>query len=146
MAHAQHVVSIDRPVADVFGFLADGARNREWRDGVLEVERTSSTDGVGATYRQVVSGRGGRRIEADYRVTTYEPPHRLGFVVTAGPVRPVGEFELTPEGSDRTTVRFALTAQPEGLMRVMSPMIGRQVKAEVAQLDKLKAVLEHEDR
>jgi uncharacterized protein YndB with AHSA1/START domain len=146
MAQAQHTVSIDRPVADVFAFLADGARNGEWRDGVLEVERTSSIDGLGATYRQVVSGPGGRRIDADYRVSTYEPPHRLGFEVTAGPVRPIGEFELTPEGSDRSTVRFALAAEPRGLMRVMGPMIGKQVRAEVAQLDKLKTVLESQAR
>jgi uncharacterized protein YndB with AHSA1/START domain len=146
MAHAQHTVSIDRPIAEVFAFLADGSHNPEWRDGVLEIERTSPVDGLGASYRQVVSGPAGRRIDADYRVTAYEPPSRLDFEVTAGPVRPIGVFELSPEGSDRTTVRFDLTAEPRGLMRAMGPMIGRQVKAEVAQLDRLKTVLETGDR
>jgi uncharacterized protein YndB with AHSA1/START domain len=142
MAHAQHTVSIDRPIADVFAFLVDGSHNPDWRDGVLEIERTSPVDGVGASYRQVVSGPGGRRIDADYRVTACEPPSRLDFEGTAGPVRPIGVFELRPEGSDRTTVRFDLTAEPHGLMRVMGPMIGKQVRAEVAQLDRLKTVLE----
>jgi hypothetical protein len=44
-----------RPQNEVFGYLADGAHNAEWRAGVLEIEGTSASDGEGATYRQVLS-------------------------------------------------------------------------------------------
>ncbi len=143
MPHADHTVTIRRPAADVFSYLADGSHNSEWRSGVIEIRRTSATDGEDATYRQVLSGPGGRRIDGDYRVTVFEPPRRLEFEVTAGPARPTGTFELSdgPElGS--TVVRFALDLQPTGVMKLMTPMITRQMRREVAQLDSLKARLE----
>src|SRR5260370_12823306 len=142
MPHAEHTVTVNRPAREVFDYLADGTHNREWRAGVLEIERTSSGGGEGATYRQVLAGPGGRRIDGDYRVTVFDPPRRLEFRVTAGPARPAGVFELT-ENADRTTrVRFALDLTPAGLMKLMTPMITRQVRHEVAQLDTLKTVLE----
>jgi len=142
MPHAEHIVTIDRPVADVFSYLADGTHNREWRSGVLEIERTSSADGEGATYRQVLAGPGGRRIDGDYRVTMYDPPSRLEFSVIAGPARPEGVFDLTALADNSTRVRFALDLKPSGAMKLMSPMISRQMQKEVAQLDALKQILE----
>ena len=142
MPHAEHTTAINRPVADVFSYLADGTHNREWRSGVLEIERTSSTDGVGATYRQVLAGPGGRRIDGDYRVTEYVPPSRLAFNVIAGPARPEGVFELTGLPGNSTRVRFALDLKPAGIMKVMTPMISRQMQREVAQLEALKKILE----
>jgi uncharacterized protein YndB with AHSA1/START domain len=142
MPNAEHTVTIDRPANDVFDYLADGTHNREWRAGVLEIARTSAAGGEGATYRQVLAGPGGRRIDGDYRVTVFDPPRRLEFHVTAGPARPVGVFELTENPDKTTRVRFALDLKPAGLMKLMTPMITRQVRREVAQLDTLKTVLE----
>jgi uncharacterized protein YndB with AHSA1/START domain len=142
MPHAEFSVAIRRPPADVFRYLADGMNNREWRSGVLEIERTTTTSGVGAAYRQVLAGPGGHRIDGDYRITVCEPPRQLEFLVTAGPARPTGSFQLTPDGGQGTVVRFALDLQPTGLMKVMSPMISRQMRREVAQLDRLREILE----
>ena len=145
MPHAEHTVTIARPQKDVFDYLAEGTHNREWRAGVLEISRTSAADGQGATYRQVLAGPGGRRIDGDYRVTVFDPPRRLEFQVTAGPARPTGVFELTGGTDQSTVVRFALDLQPTGFMRLMAPMIGRQMRREVAQLETLKKVLERAD-
>jgi uncharacterized protein YndB with AHSA1/START domain len=142
MPHAEHTVTINRPAGDIFSYLADGTHNREWRTGVLEIERTSSADGEGATYRQVLAGPGGRRIDGDYRVTAYDPPSRLAFSVIAGPARPEGVFDLTELPDNSTRVRFALDIKPTGMMKVMTPMISRQMQREVAQLDALKQILE----
>jgi hypothetical protein len=109
---------------------------------VLEIERTSAGDGEGATYRQVLAGPGGRRIDGDYRVTVFDPPRRLEFHVVAGPARPVGVFELTEAAGSSTRERFALDIKPGGLMKLMTPMITKQMRREVAQLDTLKSVLE----
>jgi uncharacterized protein YndB with AHSA1/START domain len=139
---AEHTVTINRPAAEVFDYLADGTHNPEWRSGVLEISRTSTSGGSGASYRQVLSGPGGRRIDGDYRVTDYQPPHRLGFQVTAGPARPSGVFEITEQSPTSSRVRFALDLRPRGFMILMTPMISAQVRREVAALDTLKAVLE----
>ena len=142
MPHAEHTVTVNRPQKDVFDYLAEGTHNREWRSGVLEIERTSAAEGKGATYRQVLAGPGGRRIDGDYQVTVFEPPRRLEFQVTAGPARPTGVFELSEDADQSTRVRFSLDLNPSGLMRLMTPMISRQMRREVTQLDNLKAILE----
>jgi uncharacterized protein YndB with AHSA1/START domain len=146
MLHAERTVTINRPARDVFDYLADGTHNRDWRDGVVEIRRITSTDGKGAAYRQVLAGPGGRRIDGDYEVTVFEPPRRLEFVVTAGPARPAGVFELTETPGDGTRVRFALDLQPTGLMRIMTPVIARQMRSEVARLNTLKKLLERTPR
>jgi len=144
MPHAEHTVTVARPQQDVFDYLAEGTHNLQWRAGVLEISRTSAADGQGATYRQVLAGPGGRRIDGDYRVTVFDPPRRLEFQVTAGPARPVGVFELTENADRSTRVRFSLDVAPAGLMKLMTPMISRTMRREVAQLDNLKAVLERQ--
>jgi uncharacterized protein YndB with AHSA1/START domain len=142
MAHAQRTVTVHRPVDDVFAYLADGANNRRWRDGVLEIERVSGDGGVGTTYRQVLKGPGGRHIPGDYRVTAYEQPRLLAFEVVAGPLRPVGRYELTADGATATTLTFTLDAQPKGIMKLMSSMINKQMQTEVGHLADLKRDLE----
>lgn len=89
MPHAEHEISIDRPVEEVFAFVADGETAPTWRTGVLDVERVAG-DGAGARYRQGVKGPFGRRVPADYEVTVSEPGRLLAFRATAGPVRPRG--------------------------------------------------------
>ncbi len=142
MAHADSTVTIRRAIGEVFAYLADGTNNQQWRAGVLEIERTSAAGGGQAAYRQVLKGPGGRRIDGDYRITVYQPPAVIGFEVTAGPLRPVGRFVLAEAGRDTTTVSFSLDARPAGLMRLMGPMITRQMHTEVAQLGRLKQILE----
>ena len=88
MPYAEYTVTIDRPAREVFDYLADGTHNREWRAGVLDIRHTNSTTGEGAAYRQVLAGPGGRRVDGDYRITVFNPPHRLEFLVTAGPAGP----------------------------------------------------------
>jgi uncharacterized protein YndB with AHSA1/START domain len=142
MPHAEHTVTISRPPQDVFDYLADGTHNREWRAGVVEIRRTSAGEGQGATYRQIMAGPGGARIDGDYQITVFDPPRRLEFRVTAGPARPAGVFELRPNAEGSTSVRFSLDLEPAGAMRLMTPIIAMELRREVAQLDKLKAILE----
>jgi hypothetical protein len=99
--------------------------------------------GLGATYRQLLSGPGGRKIAGDYRVTTFDRPKTLGFEVIAGPLRPTGVFEVTPGPSGETEVTFRLAAVPRGIMRLMTPMIARQMRTETSSLEVLKTRLEN---
>jgi uncharacterized protein YndB with AHSA1/START domain len=142
MLRAENTVTVDRPISDVFNYLADGENEAQWRNGVLEIKRTSATSGTGATYRQVLAGPLGRRIAGDFKVTAFVPPRQLDFEVIAGPARPKGSFYLTSVGPERTTVRFTLEVEPKGFMKFMSSMINKQVRQEVGQLRKLKTELE----
>ena len=140
MPEAQSTVEIRRSPAEVFAFLSEGENDRRWRSGVLDIRRKSG-QGRGAIYEQGVKGPFGRRVPADYEITSYEPDRRIAFRAIAGPVRPEGSYELTPaEGGTRVT--FALRAEPRGLAKLMSPMVAKTMRSEVAQLDRLRAVLE----
>lgn len=142
MAHARQTVTVDRPIGDVFDFLADGLNEPRWRPDVQDV-RLASGDGrsVGSVWAQTMRGPGGRRIKGDYRITGAERPTRLDFEVIAGPARPVGSFTLTADGPSRTEVTFTLDLVPTGLMRLMSGMIGKQVIKEADAIRNLPAAM-----
>ena len=142
MAHAENEVIINKPVPEVFSFLADGTNNTKWRPGVVRIELASGVSGqVGAQYRQVLKGPGSRNIDGDYKITVAKPNEELDFEVTAGPARPSGSyfFEAVENG---TKLKFVLDYQPKGLAMLMGPMITRTMKSEVANLAKLKRLLE----
>ena len=123
MPAAQHTTTIPAPREAVFAFVADGETAPRWRSGVLDISHVSGT-GVGSTYRQGTKGPGGRRVDADYEITAFEPPARLTFRVIAGPVRPVGDyvFEAVPEG---TRLTFSLSAELTAIKRLL---LGRMVQ------------------
>jgi Predicted integral membrane protein len=142
VAHAENEVVIGRAAGEIYTYLADGLNNPAWRSGVLSIELKSGTAAaVGAVYRQLLRGPGGRAIDGDYEITEAIPGSELRFRVVAGPARPVGAYLLTPlEGGTR--VRFTLDLAPKGLMRLMGAAITKTMESEVAQLARLKAVLE----
>jgi uncharacterized protein YndB with AHSA1/START domain len=142
MPTAERTITVNRPASDVFDYLADTARHGEWRAGVIEIERTSADDGLGATYRQVLAAPGGSRIDGDYRITAFERPRRLAFTMTAGPTRPEGAFELTENPDRSTKVRFVLEVKITGLMKLAKPIVTQELQRQVVQLDQVKAVLE----
>jgi uncharacterized protein YndB with AHSA1/START domain len=135
MAHAVQTVTMNRPIGEVFAFLADGMNEPLWRPGVTNVRHVAdSGTGVGATYQQTMKGPGGRSIPGDYRITRYEEPTRLDFEVIAGPARPTGRFDLQEVAADTTEVTFTLDLQPRGLMVLITPLINKQVRTEVANI------------
>jgi uncharacterized protein YndB with AHSA1/START domain len=138
---AERSIVINKPVADVFAFVADGEKAQQWRSGVLEISKKSG-DHQDAVYRQVVKGPGGRGIDADYQVTEYQPPTHLAFRAIAGPVRPVGSYDLKDVGGN-TSLTFRLSAELGGIKKLlMGGQLQKTMDAEMAALDKLKSVLE----
>ena len=140
MPHATRTVTIARGRDDVFSFFADAENDPAWRTGVLKMRRDGAI-GVGVRYEQLTAGPFGRAIPADIEVTEYLPPSRLAFKVVAGPVRPVGSYDF--DGDEATTVTFTLDAQLTGLRKLLlGSMVQRTMDAEVAALDRAKALLE----
>jgi uncharacterized protein YndB with AHSA1/START domain len=141
MPSAKRSITIARPIADVFAYVADGENGLAWRSAKIAIKHESG-EGVGAIYRQTVPGPLGRRIPADYEITVYDAPNRLAFKAIAGPVRPTGEYTLAKAG-DGTRITFSLDARLSFLKRLL---LGRSVQksmnSEVESLDRLKKVLE----
>ena len=130
MAHETATVIVDRPISEVFAYLADGMNEPAWRPGVTNVSHVADTGtGVGATFKQTMKGPGGRSIPGDYRITHFDEPTRLDFEVIAGPARPTGRFDLR-ETAGGTEVTFTLDLKPRGLMVLITPMINKQGRTE----------------
>ena len=141
MVEASNSITIDRSPDEVFAFLADGTTNPKWREGVLEISLVSGT-GVGAVYRQRVSGPGGRAIDADYEITRHEPPKLLAFRTIAGPARPEGEFRIEPASGGGSSLTFRLWWQPTGIKRLMKGIVEKTMRGEVSALPALKKAIE----
>jgi uncharacterized membrane protein len=141
MPQARHQVTIRKPVSEVFAFIADGLNGPRWRPGITDIALVSGS-GLGATYKQGVKGPGGRRVDADYRITTFEPSSRLGFEAIAGPVRPKGEYVLE-QADDGTRLTFALEAELAGIKKLlMGGAVQKTMDAEVQATERLKSLLE----
>ncbi|HEX3316411.1 MAG TPA: SRPBCC family protein [Solirubrobacteraceae bacterium] len=144
MPEASRSTVIARPQDEVFAFLADGENDRRWRRGVVDVGRRSG-EGRGAIYEQGVKGPLGRRVAADYEITGFEPARRIDFRAIAGPMQPHGTYRLeSADGGTRVT--FTLRCDLSGAKKLMTPMVGRTMRSEVAQLERLRDVLEQPDR
>lgn len=142
MPSASHSVTINRPLADVFAYVADGEKCAQWRSGVLDIRRVNGDGSVGTTYQQGVKGPMGRRIAADYMVTTYEPNHRLEFQTITGPARPHGRYDFD-EADGGTRLTFALDAELGGLRGLfMNGMVQKTMDSEVMAIERIKSVLE----
>jgi len=142
MPQAKHSLTISRPVADVFAYVADGEKCTQWRSGVLDIRRATGDGSVGTTYQQGVKGPMGRRISADYMVTVYEPNRRLEFQTVTGPARPHGRYDFE-EADGGTLLTFALDAKVGGLAGLfMGGMVQKTMDSEVKAIESLKKVLE----
>jgi uncharacterized protein YndB with AHSA1/START domain len=144
MPQASYSTTINRPVADVFAYVADGEKCKEWRPGVRDIIQAGGemTGGVGTRYIQGVNGPMGRRISADYVISVFEPNKRLEFQTVTGPARPHGRYDFAPTDGG-TKLTFALDAELSGIRGLfMASAVQKTMDAEVRTLDNLKRVLE----
>lgn len=142
MEHIEESVTIDRPVEDVFTFLADIDRQAEWASLVQESVKTSSgPTAVGTTYRQVVKLLG-RKIETNNEVSAYDPPHVFEFRGKSGPIQVQMRFTLTAQGNG-THVLESTDGETGGVFKLADSLVARTMKKQfAADLETLKTLLE----
>jgi len=83
----------------------------------------------------------GKRVDADFEVTAFQPGELLAFRTLAGPARPEGSYRFE-DADGGTRVTFSLNASLGGAQKLMAPMVGKSMRTQVAALDDLKRVLE----
>ena len=133
---------ISRPPDVVFAFFTEHANDPKWRPIVKEIE-ADGPPAVGVRVRQVISGPGGRGIRSDFEITAHERERLHTFDVVAGPIRPHGEYRFASSADGGTDVTLALNAEIGGLKKLlMAKSVQKSIDAELAGLDRAKAVLE----
>ena len=134
-------VLIDRPVKDVFAFVANPNNMSKWNSAVVSLEQvTPGVVGVGTKFK-TVGEMMGRRIEGDMQVTAYEPDTKCGFQVQAGPMQVNLTMTFKTVG---TGTKVSLNAQgnPGGLFKLAEGVMTGQVKSMMeGNLARLKSAL-----
>jgi uncharacterized protein YndB with AHSA1/START domain len=100
-------IVIDRPIDEVFAFLADGENDRKFSSRVLDIAKTTDgPPGVGTVYASTVKDAG-VKTKREFKLTEFEPPTKIRWaeqsknLVTATD----GGYDLAPAG-DGTELTF----------------------------------------
>jgi hypothetical protein len=146
MATFQNTLTIQRPVADVFAFLADFENIPTWNYAIVETRKTSPGPvGVGTTYRQLRSIPDRR--EEGFEVTVFEPTTRLEVHGEIGPFTATIRYLLAPVGDETQLINAVDLESASGAVRLLAPLATSRVKAAVAaNLNTLKKTLEARDQ
>jgi hypothetical protein len=143
----QHEVSIylNRPVDQVFIFLADPTKQPAWQSDLIEIEQlTAGPMRVGTRIREV-RRVGRRRAEYQAEVSAFEPDKRFALQVITGPRVALSYSFEAEEGGTRLRYHFAM--HTSGIMRVLEPLILRSLrKQSVSDFARLKGILAGEAR
>ncbi len=142
MPRIESSITINRPVAEVFQFVADYANATKWSVGVIDAAITSP-DGmrVGATFRWVAQVVG-QKMETKGEVTAFDPPRAYAWKSTAGPF-PVSGGLTCEAVAGGTRVTQTVDAEPGGFFKLAEGLLMKQVQGQWDEsLKKLKQTLE----
>lgn len=133
---------IEKPVEEVFEFMADLDKLPLWLDGC---RRAWSPDGDGRSVGARIVHEDefmGRTFEAKFNVLEWESNERAVFEAVSGPFRGVSE-ESFESDDDETIVSIRVKGEPAGFLKAVGFMAKRQAQAQLDRsLDNLKRVLE----
>jgi hypothetical protein len=143
MINVEESIIINRPVDEVFAFVADQTNGPKWQSGLLEVRRiTEGPVGVGTKHRAVRKFMG-RRLEATNEYMVYEPNKEVTFTGTAGST----EFQhsyLTETTTEGTKLTSRMEMRSKGLFGLAEPLIASSLRREfLASMGELKDLLEN---
>jgi Polyketide cyclase / dehydrase and lipid transport len=142
MALIEDEIIIERPVEEVFDFVADERNEPRYNPRMVRAEKlTAGPIGAGTRFRAEMKG-GRRPVEMTVEFTEYERPRRLALTAHLSPMEIRGglTFEPVPEG---TRMRWQWNLEPRGLLKVISPLIVRMGRRQEQSIwSNLKELLE----
>lgn len=134
-------IFVDRPLEDVFWYVADLARHKEWRSELLDTQIVGSvTQGVGTHFHQRIAYQG-RHLQANLEITDFVPGEKI-CIKAHGGVHAHGCIDFAAQGSG-TLVGASVTVELKGALGMMERYIQQAVDRVVeSDFERLKAVLE----
>ena len=139
-------IQINRPVGEVFEFLADQTNAPRWQDGLIEVRReTEGAIRVG-TRHTAVRRFLGRRLELSNEYVRFEPQRQITFTGASGPMTFEMTYATEPAAMDGTKVTGHMTMNQRGLLGLADPLVSRAMRRDFADnFRQLRVVLEETD-
>ena len=142
MIQREVTIHINRPVEQVFTFLADTKNLRTWQSNLVENEQlTKGPLRVGSRFREV-RRTGPRNSEIQAEITVFEPNKRFATKTLTKPQVTVSYTFDEENGGTRITYKFVMITS--GFMRLLEPLIAGSMKKDSdSDFEKLKHILEH---
>jgi uncharacterized protein YndB with AHSA1/START domain len=137
-------VVIDRPIDQVFAFLADGENDPKFSARVLEMaKKTDGPPGVGTVYASTVKDAG-MKTKREFELTEFEAPTKIRWAETSKNLvtAPEGGYDLAPAG-EGTSVTFFNVLEGHGFGALIAGLALRSArKGADAFAQALKAAVE----
>ena len=145
MIEAEGSVIIERPVEDVFAYVADQTNAPRWQAGLVEVRRTTGGPiGVGTRHTAVRSFMG-QMLEVGNEYVTFEPNRVVAFTGASGPLTFRASYivEATTEGARLTST---IAIQAGGVFDDPEVLTATELRRDIdANLATLKTLLERRE-
>jgi uncharacterized protein YndB with AHSA1/START domain len=145
MAHIEGEIVINRPVEEVFDFVADERNEPRYNPGMVRAELlTPGPVGLGSRFRAEMRTRP-RPVVMTTENTGYDRPQRLASTTRLSTMDIEGTltFDPVPAG---TRMRWSWEVRPRGLLKLAAPVVARiGARQERAIWTGLKRVLEGQE-
>jgi uncharacterized protein YndB with AHSA1/START domain len=115
-------VVIDRPIEEVFAFLADGENDPKFSSRVLEIRKTTDgPPGVGTVYASTVKDAG-VKTQREFRLTEFQPPTKIRWSETSknAVTAREGGYDLEPAGEGKTQLSFHNVLEGHGFGKLVA--------------------------
>jgi uncharacterized protein YndB with AHSA1/START domain len=123
-------VVIDRPIEEVFAFLADGENDPKFSPRVQQIAKTTDgPPGVGTRYASTVKDAG-MTTQREFEYTEFQDPTRIRWAERSknAITVPDGGYDLAPAGEGRTELTFFNEFEAHGFGKLIAPLALRSAR------------------
>jgi carbon monoxide dehydrogenase subunit G len=136
---------VNRPIDQVFAFLADGTNDPKFSPRVQEITKTTDgPPGVGTVYASTVKDAG-MTSKREFELTEFVSPSKIGWTERSKNMItvPEGGYDLEPAGERVTRLTIHNTFQGHGFGKVILPLALRSARKDAdAFAARIKAAVE----
>jgi uncharacterized protein YndB with AHSA1/START domain len=134
-------IHLNRPVEQVFAFLADTRKVSSWQSSLIELEQlTEGPLRAGSRFREV-RRTGPRQSEIQAEITDFESNKRFATKTITKPHVTVSYSLEGEDGGTRLNYKFVMLTS--GMMRMLEPLIAGSIKKDTdLDFQSLKRILE----
>ena len=142
MDRIEYAIEIERPLEEVFRFIANPENEPKWRAGLTASEVTSEGPvEAGSTGRRVQSFLG-REMENDWAVTELTPNRKIAVKSTSSLTSYSSAYYFEPAG-DGTKLTMEADAETGDFFKIPDPIVTRMARRQLeADMTALKTLLE----
>jgi uncharacterized protein YndB with AHSA1/START domain len=146
MAHGfSATTTIDKPIDEVFAFLADGTNDRKFSPRVQEIQKTTDGPvGVGTVFKSTVKDAG-MKSSREFELTEFEQPSKIRWAERSknAVTVPNGGYDLEPAGDGATKMTIFNEFEGHGFGKVIIGFAARAARKDAdAFAGRIKAAVE----